>query len=298
MCRYVTLLAVFASSLAVGQEDNLRQRFEFEAPFAWNQYIALASHVQGEVTAKEVDLTTGKTRGIVKNAIKINGSMALSIVERAGEPLRLSCDNCDYNFVAFKRPAAEWSLGQLLWKDRSFKSIDASALTSPDEETLGSLYWQHAIAIPCRGLIIQATWLPRMFSSQSFKVTDIANADYDGEKLVRIDFEYNPKITRNNPVRNGYVLLDPSRYWLIKKAEVKGYESNPDIRFTILEENEFDDSTFEFPFVTRQIHRTFSPPILDVETIRVTKLMKMDGTDVAPFRLPAYGIPEPTNPSR
>lgn len=293
------LLVLFIPCSAVGEEPtDLRQKLQNEAPKAWSEYIQLASHTQGEVSSKATDRMTGKTiREEGPTQFKLNGLMGLYVGD---SPKRLECENDRYTFLLEEKLPNEWSLKYFKWNKGSYKyKIDfRGAVTSRGEETIGSSACQIAIAYSSYGLLIDATWLPAMFNTPSFKIVDVTGADEQGEGLIRVKFEYEPVKTRNNPVRNGYVILDPSRYWLIKETEVDGYEPEPEFRFKIQSKNEFDDSVAGFPYVSRNVQRTVGLPAVDNDDVHLTKLRRMDESDIEPFRLRAYGFPEPDEASR
>lgn len=281
------------SSPIFAQDGDLRERFLKEAPPAWNEYIARACHVQGQGSSQKVDLRTGKT--ILEEGpitFKINGLLALFTSPSKDNRKRLICKNEDYEFVIEDGSAREWSLIQLL---NNTKQLETS-MTRPGTERLGSSPWQQVMSFTCKGLSINATWLPAMKVAPSFKITGVS-ASNQNAKDIRVDFQYEPSKQHGNPVRGGYVVLDPSRYWQIKTAEVDGYEPKPEVQFKMQIENEFDDSALEYPYVTKQLLRTFHPSIIDYSDTYLITLQKLPPTEVAPFRLPAYGIPEPEFPS-
>ena len=271
-----------------GQDSDLRGRFLKEAPAAWTDYAARASHVQGQGAGRKVDLLTGKT--ILEEGpitVKIDGSLAVAI--SASNPKRLSGKNEDYEFVIESALSEKWSIVQLL---RSSTPAEIYSISLPRSQRLGSSPWQRAMSITCRGLLINDTWLPAMTVDPSFKITSVS-ATSQNKQDVRVDFQYDPSDPRAGRVRGGYVVLDPSRYWLIKTMEVDAYEPKPEFRYKMHFENEFDDSTLGYPFVTKQELRSFKLPILDHKDVYSFNLQKLPATDVASFRLPGYGIPEP-----
>jgi len=297
MYRSILLPLVLATSVASQEDIALRNRFLKEAPAAWNEYLKSASHAQGEVSSTEVNLLTGQTiRRDASMTLKLNGHLGLTINPRGDEPDRLKCLSRSHEFILDAVLPDDWILRQILPNDRNY-TVSVGSLTRPRTETLGGSPWQHAMACTCRGLIIGTTWLPAMFYAPSFRIVDIRPENNRGEGLVRIDFEYNPEITRNNPVRDGYVILDPSRYWLIKSAASEAiWPQDLTVGFVCIS-NEFDDRTLDFPYAVRHVLTTLIPfsgneitPVYN-EKIFITKLRRMEESDMAPFELSTYDIP-------
>jgi hypothetical protein len=290
------LISLIVSNPTVGEPlADLRRRFINEAPSAWNKYIDLASHTCGEVSTMSADLAVDKTlsnEGQIE--FKVNGLMGIR-VRTSDSSQVLDGENDRYNFVLKATSGDGWTLRSFAWKKISDKhKIDVrGSVTDERSDTFGSSASRQAIAYACQGLLLQATWLPAMFVAPSFKIIALTQWGDQGSDLVRLDFEYVPANTRNNPVRNGHVVLDPARFWLIKESEVAGYEPEPECRFRIQTENEFDDSIEGFPYAARHVLKTLDIPGHESENIYTTKLRKMDESDVQPFSLSAFGVAEP-----
>jgi hypothetical protein len=292
MYRALLLLVLFPSLVAAQEQSLLRESVVRDAQAAWSKYFNLCSHVQGTMRSTKVDNKTGETvleEGPV--VFKLNGLSAVKIYERGEKPTRLRCINETHMFILDEMPTGSWKLKALdeITESKRPSVIELALLTRAGTETIAHSPWQISMAYACQGLLINATWLPAMFSAPSFKIVSVRR-DYGGNKdLVRVDFEYRPEDTRNNPVGNGYVVLDASRYWLIKSAAVKA--SWPESRQIglIFVENQFDDTAVGFPFASRHRSRTISAPfVTDRQYINVTTMSKLDADDRRIFDLETY----------
>ena len=123
-----------------------------------------------------------------------------------------------------------------------------------------------------------------------------ASADDVGPGLIRVDFEYAPTNTRNNSLRNGWVVLDPTRYWQIRQAEVQIDEPREGVHGKAFVENDFDETNCGFPYAARCVLRknlAAGKLSFAYETVYTTRLDAIDATDTAPFQLATYGVAEP-----
>jgi hypothetical protein len=282
---YFLLLLLLIPCSAAGEEQiDLRQKLLKEAPKAWSDYICAASHTMGEISSPAGAATEFKVNGLMGLYVRSDG--------------RLEGENDRYNFVLAPKDGGGWELHHFeLNKGAGKKRVDLrGSVTYGKSDTIGWTPSQIAIARPCAGLLIQATWLPSMFVAPKFKLTDVTWAD-EQKGLVRMDFEYVPANTANNPVRDGYVVLDPSRFWMIQECEVAGCEVHPsdhsEYRFRIQTHNEFDDSIEDFPYVSHQVFKILGMPGYESENDSWIKVKKMEESDVKPFSLETHGIAVP-----
>ena len=291
----IVLLSIV--SLAEGKDvGDLQARFFQEAPIAWREYLDLASHTQGEGGSKQIESKTGKILNTgMPFQFKLDGTLGLFLRQARDKPKRLEAQNDKYQFIVASPNSNDASIVQLIWDDWSTGADLVSAISPRGSDAIGAAPWRAAMAYACQGLLVDAVWLPKIFSSPSFKVVKASAVKSTNEDLIRIDFEYNPPEFGNNRVRNGYVELDPSRYWLIRAAEVDGYQPNPEWRAKIRIDNEYDDSTLGFPYATRHTTRTVSS-IADFKDVYDTTMRKMDASDIGPFQLSSNGFPAPEDP--
>lgn len=296
----VIAVVVTLSTESQARDPSPLQRFQSEAPLAWSKLIELASCVEGECTAKKIDRTSGKfvlQEGPL--AFRINGLLAYRPMSGNGKK-RIMCQNLEYEFIVDELGAGRWGIKQLLWKDRTAQEFAKQPYSNQVDGRIGKLPWQSALACACRGLIINITWLPHLASSPTFKVIEATKVtdDASGGDLVRVRFTNKairgPAVT----IEGGEVTLDAKRYWLIVEALVNAHYGNEgpkqfDLIYNVA--NEFEVADDRLPYAARQTLRTQSLfPMLDEEDIYETKIVLKDKSDVKPFRLPAFGLPEPS----
>ena len=96
-------------------------------------------------------------------------------------------------------------------------------------------------------------------------------------------------------VRSGSVVLDSTRYWLIRKADVKAEWLGGKEKGTLRIVSEFKEG---FPFVKRQVMHVSCPKARDGKPVEDEWVWDLDfhqitGTDEKQFTLSAFGLPEP-----
>jgi hypothetical protein len=152
--------------------------------------------------------------------------------------------------------------------------------------------FNHAMQTTCRGMVLRSTWLPRMVRSREFKVSRTTKEDRGG---IKVEFSYEPRNPGSNDyVRSGWIVVDPSRYWLVRNAEVK-VRYGPVERGVNVISNEFDDKVMPFPVVTRQVQKesvTDGNRSVVNETVYECELHAVEKDD-AQYTLSAFGLPEP-----
>jgi hypothetical protein len=118
-----------------------------------------------------------------------------------------------------------------------------------------------------------------------------------GGQLIRIKFTNNAKRRVGLNIESGEITLDPQRHWQIAEAHINTHQGHEgpnqyDIVLDVMHEFEIADN--RFPYVRRQTETLISLPVLHTVEVIETKVALADRSDVAPFRLPAFGIPEPS----
>lgn len=292
---YVT----FSTPLAA--DDELKQRFLAEAPEAWNQYRVRAEHIQGAVRFTQME--RGRSERALRSderQIKSFGRNALVMTERVNrdsEGLTTAVGvNSDYAFrLQFDSDTQQWILTDL---DRDIQDLERSSLAKdPRELALGHV---------CRGMRVLGTWLPEMIADPGFRVHQVTTAERDDTQLVRIEFDYEPQQPANNPVRGGAILLDPSRYWLIREAEVRAFWMPGDEGIITIEAEYADDEVNSFPLLTRYVAHVDSQLSGDRAEEAGTSevhhdwvwdfdLRELEKASEQEFTLAAFGLPEPSD---
>ncbi len=293
------LLALVAGSDA--EELSPRQRFEQQAPDAWNEYMQWAVHVEGKCSSTKLDHVT--RRVLLKEgpcAFKVNELSAIIPLNspQQEKAIRLECQNLDYEFVVEEQPNGTWKVLQLLWKDRVPEAAKPGFYYDPLDGTIGHEPWQLAAAYSCRGLLLNTTWLPYLASSPDFEVLEAQQiADPNGKgDLVHIEFKHNALRGEGITVESGFFVLDASRSWQIHEAHMKAFSGVDKLELIYEVKNVFSKADKRFSYASHQVLRTHCPSVVDTEDRYLTTLQPIESSDVASFRLPAFGIPEPVMP--
>jgi hypothetical protein len=295
------------SSVSCAQEEYAVNRMAKEGVPAWSKLIALARCVEGTGSSKKIDRLAGKTlleEGPI--TFRVNGNLA-AISSSVDDPQKkiaeILCQNNDYEFVIQRAGDGQWGVKQLLWKDRHSKEIEVHPYCNPKTGRLGKLPWQVALAYPCRGVILYITWLPHLATSPSFKIVEekTVKDDATGKELVQVQFTNKAERDQGMNIESGEMTLDPGRLWQIVDARVNAHEGNEgenQMDYILFIKNEFDTADAVLPYVKRQTLRIQSLPTWDVENVYHTEVSIKDAEDVAPFTLPAFGLPQPERPEK
>ncbi len=114
--------------------------------------------------------------------------------------------------------------------------------------------------------------------------------------LVRVQFTYVPDEPLLTRVRGGFVVLDPDRYWLIRKARTEGDWGKGGTGEIVIN-SEFDTSLDALPLPAH--HQTHwmgtmeeNEPVHNVREMWFDRWKRSSGEE-NDYRLRAFGLPEP-----
>lgn len=201
-----------------------------------------------------------------------------------------SVSNRDYSAGLESEEQSGWRLSRL--------SLGRKSLDMRNFETLipASNASQCAYSEACRGLVLWSAWFPSMIVDAGFKAGKYVKSS-DG--LIEVEFDYKPQGQKSasNPVRGGRVWLDPSRYYLIARASLRGQWANGKENGTLEIENEFGDEIDALPYVKKHMMSVKSSgpsgklklAWVDVMEFAVRRLEISDKR----FRLAHFGISDP-----
>jgi hypothetical protein len=266
----------------------------------WQEYRQLAQFLEGSGKFEVRDRTEdGRVLKRSETTFVLNGDWGLHVFESRGQRARASGINSKYGFTVTSTPGDGWRVEEIARHGIRETAPDGIPGDGPLGETDG---WGAAMKEACRGMVIWATWLPRVVASGDFKVKAMTRVAQGGDQLVKVEFEYEPGTTDlGNVVRSGVVVLDPKRYWLIREAKVRGTWGGGREKGTITVKNEYDDDKVAFPVLSRQVmHVSSNTPDgpVDVHSIFQFDVRVTNPKDESRFTLSAFGLPEPAVPSR
>jgi len=291
-CLLLALASHGAGIAPASADDVWKERFLNEAPKAWAEYREFAEHMRGTRRAR-LEL---EKKGVRNNTGKfvIDGPLARRGPSKSG---RLQATNSDYAFVIRKnRDTGQWQLKRL---ERVGGPLGLAQEFRDDVRKYGA-----------GGLrVYLGCWLDRMVKQDGFRLQDVEPVMRNGEQLARVTFFYEPPKEEwgHNPVRDGWVLLDPQRYWLLREAETKAYSMGQ--LGTITVRCEYDDGKAPFPILKRHVSTAKSTGLTpegrkagykigEASTFDIRFDMEpFHEADEADFKLSAYGLPEPPPPA-
>jgi hypothetical protein len=139
-----------------------------------------------------------------------------------------------------------------------------------------------------------------MVRSKEFRLEDVVVLHEDGRPVVRVEFSYDPVETDNNPVRDGWVVLDPERYWLIQRGEVQAQWARGTEVGTITFNNRFTslDGNLPIPELAEVHVRADIADGSRTDHLWVSEFTAFEKVELREedFRLTAFGIAEPVRP--
>ncbi len=298
----------------VGFGESALERLKTEAPKAWKDYLEFASHLQGTIDEQSVVRHNPEEAEHYVYSIKLDGHLGLFEQKnfRTDYPDFAFGLNSRYEFgvryVRNRDGQMEWSIEKALQHPDAKGLIDSLKKRTAFDRIGGNHImgdtkpWSLAMGNACLGLQLSHCWFPKMVSLNSFAWTSASEMEQEGKKLVRAEYTYRPPedYSRHDIVRNGTVILDPSRYWMILSAKYDCEWLNGE------EKGVFD--------VVNTYSNLDGYPVLASrrETVKGSSLKYKDGFDYdinytcqldktphsddeSPFRLTAYGLPEPSS---
>jgi len=270
----------FARAESVGR--SLVDRFNAEAPRGWAELRQTSRNVRGVLHKSKVLREGGRIKTTSRKRIEFKLSRAnmleLDRVEGDG-------DSDGASGVAVRNDRYAF------WLRRSDSGSPWVANTvGPDKG--GQV--ETAIAdgaLQC----FDASWkvlemsLPSWLNTPGFKIVAIGDADDGEDRLVRLDFHYDPADDKaqETAIRGGWILFEPSRFWCIRKYEV----ITPWGR--VFGEIEYSDAdSVPLPRRYRWELLNEKKGASSITVLEVTELA-VGPTPDEEFTLSAFGLPEP-----
>jgi hypothetical protein len=290
-------------------DDLLLQRFRSEAPAAWKAYLETSLEISGSVVGTTTDLSTNEVTERFTRDILVAGDWAVCTYwpDPVNPPKGYSGtpDACGVNSrYAFRLAQGatreDWVIEKLLPLAESLaedRGVAWSATQGADP-----------LHVP---FILYPARLMKIAASDAFQVHGARAVKREGEDLVELSFSYMPtdeKAVREEVrIPRGTLLLDPSRYWLLREAEFEaswplGEVGKNTVRF------DFDDSIASVPLVRKYTSRVIGAPTpgskaesygltaVDYQREITFDLRRIEAPSERDFTLSAFGLPEPYQP--
>ncbi len=282
-------------------------RFREEAPRKWEEFRRRAQRLQGSYLSTSFDRAQGgKVFLRTRYECKQNERCALCSMqdlvggEREG---RLECLNPRYGFRLYRAVSdSPWAVVGL---DKDVKDGYGLSSLSPGVRVAG--------LIVEKPLSFSSMWecLLDMVRDPDFVIQRVSYAPHEGDDRIRVDFKYRPKMVPPrtewgdiqpgwNPLRGGWILLDPARYWVMHGFEVET-EWQDQTTGTLTGTFMYQDGEGGFPILKRsqQLYKGIDKRGTrnETESVEEYELTEKDIPDEE-FTLSAFGLPEPSEGQR
>jgi hypothetical protein len=277
-------LSVLAAAPADVQGQDLRARFESEAPRSWAKIVEMSRGA--DVERVDTFFSADRVDQYIL-ATKISGTKALSsskyvrTLHNQGEE-RVICCNSKYGFELIRsaedRP---WSLSYI-GKDVSdifTRCVAHDAKTAPQ------------IALCAGGF-----FLPDQIKQPTFKVLGVEAIEGPDGQLAAVRFENGrPEKKRNFWVQRGTLVLNPGRLWAIQRYNVDVISQPPGEARWWSVNMEFLPGPENFPIVREYMERQGPKGgAEDCHTSHVFNRFELRDVPESEFTLTAFGLPEMT----
>lgn len=280
----------------LAQDDaSWKQRFETEAPPAWNKYRARAKRLQGSIertttrlAPKREVISRDKCEIKQRNGCALFLSQELGIGKPPDTKGIAMCMNNRYGFEARRRtPTSPWVAVTL---DVDLSDGMKYNYGSPPNEAV--VYWT---ACPTSFDLIPYFTLGSI-KDPGFEVRRVIPVTQNDKQAVKVEFDYRPTSDKpKNPSLKGWVLYDPQRFWVIQESQIEWILSK--IKASMALAYEYEDSADGFPTPKRIIRRFTPEKGVDRENRYDFDLKEADVPE-SDFTLSAFGLPEPPLPER
>jgi hypothetical protein len=276
-----------AGSASAQDHSPLEKRLFAEGPQAWeaeeNFWLTLEGTASGvrriQSQGKETDNARLRMSWKQCNGNMLNQSETFQSGSWNGS---INGENSEYTFVlgrsSEERP---WVIKEV--NKKTVKSLDA---------------WNGRKTLVPDLIFAPVTHtLPQVFRSRGFKCVNVAPEPTTGEELVRLTFTFSPE--GKNRLTGGWLVLDPSHYWVIRRGEVDadlGDKKKGTAKWTV--QHDYKEGSNHHPIITRKVlkGKGWEDGRLIFESdfsIDAYDLHERATIPESEFRLSAYGLPEP-----
>lgn len=298
LSRLFSLIAIGCFALCVhaclaGGDDTWKKRFFAEAPRKWAEYLSRCERFQGSGSFSHVDMLAGE-KWVEKGAYEFKQNpdcgCALfgGVVEDiAGERHSLRCINSRYVFELFGRP---WVLDH--WEPLSEKEGVPSPRASVEQRTREALHFMYT-----------DQQLSSLITQPEFTVHSVTPMNLGEREFAKVEFAYRPEKADPPKLRltDGWVLLDPQRYWVINNYQVSVVRlaGGKSWKGSMVGTYEYEEGVAGIPIPKRLVIRNKqvddNGKADDFEMRHEFKIVEAEVPE-SEFLLSAFGLPEPVEP--
>lgn len=283
--------------------EELRARFLKGVRNEVNRYDDLDVRIRGVLTTQFSPATIARDfsgekvgslrkRGMVDNKLVVTGEIAvrgnsvLNISTTARGVTVIEGTNPEYFFAISRQGEVGNYTLQALEKHGESQAMD---------ERRSRRVKKVLITVPGIWTVLGEP-LSSWVNSSGFELTGIKEVDYEGEKLVRVDFVHRTEkvIGMLYRVDNAYLVCDPGRRWAVRECAADVLSVSGKLSNKQWEKRELLGLPNGFPIVstfTRTTEWIESPGNID-KSVQTAEVLASDVPEEV-FRLSHYGLPEP-----
>ena len=270
------------------------ERFQTEAPQAWDKYRARAKRLQGSFSGTFFSLLLRKTNERRGMELKQRNGCALVVHQghteetEKGRTAQVHVINSRYSFSLRRQASSDGWAMSMLSKKSSGKNEIFQDPPDVDIDLWSTIAINFGLAYPTLRVIPTAP---------EFSLKGISAETREGRDLVKVEFEYAaPKDKPRVPSLAGWALYDPVRYWVLAAFDVQqtwtapaGQTGRRAVTY------EFQDTPDGYPIPKRiVVHASSNPRDGSFQTENTYDFDFREGeVPESDFTLSAFGLPEP-----
>jgi hypothetical protein len=289
------LLLSMAAGIAHPQENTPeKHRFLSEAPKKWAEYRDSSGFLQGQMTSATYRVEKGTRKLVLSGSQEIKESGLWTYNKLAYLGPRSSRETLPFAQVHMVNSRYEASVEQK--EERAGWLLTHLNLAIKDGLPVAASERKKAVTDAlCNLLRVGGRQLPDLIKTPGFTLKGVSDADAQGKKLVRVAFSIErPKKNKYGvPGLDGWVLLEPDNYWVVRRGEFTAVYPGEEKAALILE-NEFaikEPSAIPVPVRSTEWKKFVTSG--DFLSESSFSLYERDSFPEIEFSLTALGLPEP-----
>lgn len=290
----VALILAEVLNSAVYSED-LERLLRTEAWTSWQRYKERCKNLQGRARFVFQDLTRSPPETMSDERMEFRqlGECAYVRNDELGptsRTTRLMGINESYFFLIERvRNTGAWRLHDIQHRDTMPRALDIINPLMTIEAMFRARTWNlNFLGIRDKTLL-----------DEDVVLKSVQWVDTEQGKGVRVEFSYEKELPRFKIRREGWVILQPDRYWLILRGEAGGIhaeEGTPSEWHAIVERTDVEYAQLSDGFpVLRRGKAIYEYPGKREIYVSLAEFEFWESPKPSPeeFRLPYYGLPEP-----
>ena len=208
----VMVICLFVFGLGVpSSADDQVERFEGEGPIAWRRWRQSEQHIRGVFRIETRSIFDGKDNPAAKQDKKVR-------FRKEGEWLRLETNDAKKDAVVTLSVGPRYAFRLKRDNEEARNLLAGLEMKSPIvglEEMRKADPFFMAVEAPHK---LWAGELEQIIGDPGFVRKSVKRYNEAGTELVRVDFDYDSKVTKLKML-NGFMILEPRLDWAVREAE-------------------------------------------------------------------------------